>query len=51
MNSSLATFLKVAVTVVVIAAMLFSVGYQMLIDESKHYDGEIVRYKNPALHP
>lgn len=51
MNTSLATFLKIAVTVVVISALLFSVGYQMIQNESHSYDQEIVNFKNDALNP
>lgn len=37
MNTSLSTFLKVGVTVIVIVALLFSVGYKMIEDEVTHY--------------
>jgi preprotein translocase subunit SecF len=33
MNNSLATFMKMAVSVIVIAALLFIVGYKMVDDE------------------
>ncbi|WP_209124350.1 hypothetical protein [Alkalihalobacillus sp. BA299] len=51
MGTSLATFMKIAVTVIVISAILFSVGYQMIEDESNSYDQEIIDYKNDALNP
>lgn len=37
MNTALSTFLKVGVTVVVIVALLFSVGYGMIEDEAEYY--------------
>lgn len=49
MNTSLSTFMKIAVTVIVISALLFSVGYQMVIDESEHYEMEINDLKNDAI--
>jgi hypothetical protein len=33
MNTSLATFMKTALTVIVIVALLFAVGYQMVENE------------------
>jgi hypothetical protein len=51
MGTSLATFMKLAVTVIVISAILFSVGYQMIETESNSYDQEIVDNKNSALNP
>jgi hypothetical protein len=49
MNTTLTTFLKLAVTVTVIVALLFSVGYQLIMDESEHYNLEIDQLKNEAL--
>ncbi|WP_169793827.1 hypothetical protein [Sutcliffiella cohnii] len=49
MNITISTFMKIAVTVIVISALLFSVGYQMVVDESNHYDSELDRYKNESL--
>jgi hypothetical protein len=37
MNTALSTFLKVGVTVVVIVALLFSVGYGMIETETEYY--------------
>jgi amino acid transporter len=37
MNTTLTTFLKIGVTVIVIVALLFSVGYQTVEDEVDHY--------------
>lgn len=49
MNTTLTTFLKLAVTVTVIGALLFGVGYQLVMDESDHYNLEVDRLKNGAL--
>lgn len=37
MNSSLSTFMKIAVTVIVIVALLFTVGYKMIHTETTDY--------------
>ncbi len=49
MNTSLATFMKIAVTVTVIGALLFVVGYQMLEDETGVYDQKIQDTTNDTL--
>ncbi len=49
MNQSLSTFLKIAVTVVVIAALLFVVGYQMIDDEITHYQTDDIANTNHPL--
>lgn len=41
MNSTISTFLKIAVTVVSISAFLFFVGYNMISGESTEYKTEI----------
>lgn len=45
MNSSISTFLKIAVTVVSISAFLFIVGYGMIKTESTSYKGKVEAVK------
>ncbi|WP_169793825.1 hypothetical protein [Sutcliffiella cohnii] len=49
MNTSLSTFLKIGVTVVVIAALLFSVGYSMIEREASHYQTNNISNTNHPL--
>jgi hypothetical protein len=48
-NTSLSVFLKIAVSVVVIAALLFSVAYGMIENESNHYKSKIEENMNSSL--
>lgn len=41
MNSTISTFLKIAITVVSISAFLFIVGYGMISSESTGYSNNI----------
>jgi high-affinity Fe2+/Pb2+ permease len=49
MNTSLSTFLKIGVTVVVIAALLFSVGYKMIETETTTYQTDKISSTNHPL--
>ena len=49
MKTTIATFMKIAVTTVVIAALLFGVGYKMTVDESHFYDDNMDKNVNSAL--
>jgi len=49
MKKSLATFLEIAATVTVLAVVLFSIGYQMIMDESHHYESDIDSQISDAL--
>jgi len=49
MNTSLSTFLKIGVTVIVIAALLFSVGYSMIERETTTYESDIISNNNHPL--
>lgn len=49
MNTTLATFLKIGVSVIVIAALLFGVGYQTIEDESNHYITNDISHTNHEL--
>ncbi|WP_209124348.1 hypothetical protein [Alkalihalobacillus sp. BA299] len=49
MNTSLSTFLKIGVTVVVIAALLFSVGYGMIETETNTYKDDKISSTNHPL--
>lgn len=49
MNTSLSTFLKIGVTVIVIVALLFSVGYQSIEDEVDHYITDDISNTNHEL--
>jgi len=49
MNTTLTTFLKIGVTVIVIAALLFSVGYQTVEDEVNHYISDDITNTNHDL--
>jgi high-affinity Fe2+/Pb2+ permease len=49
MNTSLSTFLKIGVTVVVIAALLFSVGYGMIETETNTYKNDKISSTNHPL--
>ncbi|MFE7064179.1 hypothetical protein ACFVAD_18780 [Sutcliffiella sp. NPDC057660] len=46
MSTSLATFMKIALTVTVIVACLFMVGYKMIDDETDAYKGIVEDQKN-----
>lgn len=49
MNTSLSTFLKIGVTVIVVVALLFSVGYQSIEDEVDHYITDDINNTNHEL--
>jgi F0F1-type ATP synthase membrane subunit b/b' len=49
MNTTLTTFMKMAITVVVISALLFIVAYKMLDEESDEYKTHIEENVNEAL--
>jgi amino acid transporter len=49
MNTTLTTFLKIGVTVIVIVALLFSVGYQTVEDEVNHYISDDITNTNHDL--
>lgn len=49
MNTSLATFMKIALTATVIAALIFAVAYRMLEDESDKYKTHIETHQAEAL--
>lgn len=46
MNQTLATFLKIAVTVLSISAFLFFFGYQLVDDQVTEYGNDIVDIHN-----
>lgn len=46
MNQTIATFLKIAITVVAISAFLFFIGYNMIGNESKAYESDINAMQN-----
>lgn len=46
MNQTLATFLKIAVTVLAISAFLFFFGYQLVDDQVTEYGNDIVNIHN-----
>ncbi|MEG6533213.1 hypothetical protein V6C20_06695 [Caldibacillus thermoamylovorans] len=48
MNQSLATFLKIAVTVLSITAFLFVFGYGMVNSEVEEYKGKITGVSTPS---
>ncbi|NLP52204.1 hypothetical protein [Bacillus sp. RO1] len=49
MNTSIATFMKVALTVTVIVACLFVVGYTLVDDESEAYKEIVEVQKNHEI--
>lgn len=49
MNKTLATFMKIALTAVVISGLLFYVGYKMLDDESDLYEEYVETEVNDVL--
>jgi hypothetical protein len=49
MNTSLATFMKLAVSVIVIAALLFIVGYKMVDTEITGAGGYKGTIEGPAI--
>jgi hypothetical protein len=49
MNTSLATFMKLAVSVIVIAALLFIVGYKMVDSEITGTNGYKSTIEGPAM--
>lgn len=51
MNDTLAKFMKVALTTIVISALIFVVAYKMLADQSDKYQKHIEDRKTEALQP
>jgi len=49
MKKSLAVFLEIAVTVIVIVALLFRVGYDTVEDEVNHYIDDDITHTNHEL--
>lgn len=49
MNITLGTFMKVALTVTVIVALLFMVGYKLVDDESANYKSKIETFQNDSI--
>jgi len=49
MKKSLAVFLEIAVTVIVIVALLFRVGYQTVEEEVNHYIDDDITHTNHEL--
>ncbi|MDQ0255483.1 succinate dehydrogenase hydrophobic anchor subunit [Evansella vedderi] len=47
MNTSLAQFMKIAVTAIVIIALLFSVGYSMIDTKTSEYETEVSNLPMP----
>lgn len=41
MNTTLAKFLSLAVTAVIIGALVFGVAFKMITDEGTHYESEV----------
>ncbi|MFT9495734.1 MULTISPECIES: hypothetical protein [Bacillota] len=46
MNSTISTFLKIAITVVSISAFLFFIGYNMIGSETTNYKSDITDMQN-----
>ena len=46
MNQSLATFMKMAITVTAIVALLFMVGYTLADDEVKNFGDNVINSSN-----
>ncbi|UAL49887.1 hypothetical protein K7887_22480 (plasmid) [Sutcliffiella horikoshii] len=49
MNSSISTFMKVALTVTMIVGLLFMVGYTLVDGEVANYKGDIESTDNHGL--
>lgn len=49
MNTALSTFMKIGVSVIVIAALLFAVGYKLMDNEASYYGDQVISHTNHPL--